>query len=76
MKSLLMIGGSMLALGSAALFFTCTESKLDEDEKSLLLNLVKNIKAEYIPIYAHAYNMYTNSLRELMGKPGIEEFIK
>ena len=70
-----MIGGSIFALGSAAVLYATSDSKSDDSEKSLLLDIINDIKTEYIPIYAHAYIMYINSMKELKDRPDFEKFI-
>lgn len=75
MKSLILATGSTLFLGSAMLIMKIRKAYQD-DEKKKLLEIMEDIKAEYIPIYVHSYNMFVNSMRELKNKPGMEEFIK
>lgn len=75
MKSLLLATGSTLFLGSAMLIMKISKAYQD-DEKKKLLEIMEDIKTEYIPIYVHSYNMFVNSMRELKNKPGMEEFVK
>ena len=75
MKSILWLTGSTLALGGTYLLLQTMQANCDED-KEKLLEILRQIRAEYIPIYVHSYNLYTSSINELKGKKNSEDFIR
>lgn len=75
MKSLLFVAAPAFVAGGAYLLFQ--NSKEDyQEKKQKLLEILEELKAAYIPIYVHSYNLYVNSVNELRDKKGSEEFVK
>lgn len=55
--------------------YLASDKPENKEEKEQLKSILADMKLEYTRIYAHAYNMYVNSLKELKGRPNVEEFI-
>jgi hypothetical protein len=75
MKPLLMIALPIAAVGGALLLNKISQEEYEEN-KNKLTEILDELKAAYIPIYVHSYNLFLNSVRELKDKPEAEKFIK